>query len=188
MINFLGINRNSILKEGNPVLREVSKELEFPLSKENENLIDKMITYLYESNDEEVAMIKNLEPSVGIAAPQIGKNIRMFCVFKEEGINDIDFIEVINPKILKYSEELAFLPSGEGCLSVPNRKEGLVYRSNEIEVEYYNKKGEKIIRTLKGFEAIAFQHEYDHLDGKLYIDHINKKDPFMIKEGAKEIQ
>ncbi len=188
MISFLGINRNSILKEGNPILREVSKEVNFPLSKANEDVINEMITYLYDSNDEEVAILKNLEPSVGIAAPQIGKNIRMFCVFQEEGINDINFIEVINPKILNYSDELAFLPSGEGCLSVPNRKEGFVYRSNKIEVEYYNKKGKKINRTLKGFEAIAFQHEYDHLDGKLYVDHINKKDPFEEKKGAIEIQ
>ncbi len=188
MINFLQINRNSILKEGNPVLREKSKDIEFPLSKTNEELIEKMIEYLYDSNDEQISIIKNLEPSVGIAAPQIGKNIRVFCVFKESAIYDLEFIEVINPKILKYSKELAYLPSGEGCLSVPDRKEGYVYRSNEIEVEYYNKKGKKINRTLKGFEAIAFQHEYDHLDGKLYVDHINKTNPFEEKDGAKEVQ
>ncbi len=188
MINFLEINRNSILKEGNPILREVSKEVEIPLSKENITLIDQMITYLYESNDEQISLIKNLEPSVGIAAPQIGKNIRVFCVFKESKKYDIEFIEVINPKIIRYSNELSYLPSGEGCLSVPNRQEGYVYRSDEIDVEYYNKEGQKIERTLKGFEAIAFQHEFDHLNGKLYVDHINKSNPLEKKEGAKEIE
>ncbi len=188
MINFLEINRNSILKEGNPILRETSKEVELPLSKENEALINQMIKYLYESNDEQISLIKDLEPSVGIAAPQIGRNIKIFCVFKDSKKNDIEFIEVINPKIKRYSKELAFLPSGEGCLSVPNRQEGYVYRSNEIDVEYYNKEGKKIKRTLEGFEAIAFQHEFDHLNGTLYVDRINKDNPLEEKEGAKEVQ
>ncbi len=83
MINFLEINRKSILKEGNPILRETSKEVELPLSKENEALINQMIKYLYESNDEQISLIKDLEPSVGIAAPQIGRNIKIFCVFKD---------------------------------------------------------------------------------------------------------
>ncbi len=187
MNDFLEINRKSILKEGNPILKEISKEVELPLTNTNKQLIDKMLKYLYDSNDEKISLLKDLEPSIGIAAPQIGKNLRIFCVLEENG-DEIKFITVINPKIIKYSKEKAFLPSGEGCLSVPNRKEGYVYRSNSIDVEYYNEDGEKIQKTLEGFSAITFQHEYDHLNGKLYVDRINKKYPFEEKEGAIMVQ
>ncbi len=187
MNDFLEINRNSILKEGNPILKEISKEVEIPLTDTNKKLIDKMLKYLYDSNDEKISILKDLEPSIGIAAPQIGKNIRIFCVLEEHD-DEMQFIPVINPKIIKYSKEEAFLPSGEGCLSVPNRKEGYVYRSKSIDVEYYNENGEKIQRTIEGFGAITFQHEYDHLDGILYVDRINKKYPFEEKEGATVVQ
>lgn len=187
MLNFLEINRDTIIKEGNPILREKSKDVVFPLSSANKSLINRMEKYLIESNDEELAQKNNLEPAVGIAAPQVGSNLNIFLLLYEDENDNVYVEKYLNPKITNRSKELSFLNNGEGCLSIPNKREGYVHRNKEIEVEYYNEKGDKFKEKFDSFYAIAFQHEYDHLQGILYFDYINQEKPFEVKENAEEL-
>lgn len=102
------------------------------------------------------------EGGVGIAAPQVGILRRMFIIEPEEG--NLEY--VINPEIIKASGEQE---CEEGCLSVPGVL-GTVIRPEKIEVEYTGIDGKRKTRTLAGFEAIVFSHEFDHLEGVLFID------------------
>ncbi|WGH25662.1 MAG: peptide deformylase [Candidatus Shikimatogenerans bostrichidophilus] len=111
---------------------------------------------------------------IGLAAPQIGKNINLFII----GIKNIK-ITVINPKIIKYSKKNII--SKEGCLSLPNIYEKIVRKEN-ILVKYYDYKWKKHIKKLYNILSIIFQHEYDHINGKLLIDYLSKKKKNKIKK------
>jgi len=108
-------------------------------------------------------LVKNPR-GMGIAAPQCGIDARVFtyrpCVGGAYKI-------IINPKMITLSEEM--LGGGEGCLSIPGVA-GNVQRSTKITVEYIDSKDELVRETLENLEAVVFQHEYDHLEGVLYID------------------
>ena len=102
----------------------------------------------------------------------------------EDGVHVVDH-RLINPRIILESVKEIYLSGGEGCLSVDEHHDGYVYRHNKIQVKAYNVQTQKEeIITARGYEAIVLQHEIDHLNGILYYDHINKKDPFMEKEDA----
>lgn len=181
MFNLFELRMENILEENNPILRQKAKEVEVPINNATKTLITKMERFLLDSNDEEVCVTKSLQPALGIAAPQIGNSIRVFSMVN---VIDESIETVINPKILKKSQEESYLDSGEGCLSVRDKVDGYVYRSKEIEVEYFNIEGQKVTKVYEGLQAIVFQHEYDHLEGKLYIDYISSENPFIEKEGA----
>ena len=102
------------------------------------------------------------ERGVGLAATQIGKDIRVFVAKTKNGIEAF-----FNPVITKFSSKK--VESEEGCLSVPGVF-GLVERSRQIRAEALNEKGEKVEVSAAGLLAIIFQHEIDHLDGVLFID------------------
>lgn len=99
---------------------------------------------------------------IGLAAPQIGKNLRMAVVELDEG----DRFELINPVIV---EKKGTTIDVEGCLSIPETY-GTVERADEITIRYYDREGDEMEVTAYGYLARAFQHEIDHLDGKLFID------------------
>ncbi len=103
---------------------------------------------------------------VGIAAPQVGISRRLVAVqrFDKEG-EPFEFF--VNPEIVRYGAEIT--PGGEGCLSVPEFR-GTVNRSQEIDLRYRTGNGTDTLETVKGFTAVIFQHELDHLDGVLYTD------------------
>ncbi len=103
---------------------------------------------------------------VGIAAPQVGISRRIVAVqrFDREG-EPFEFY--VNPEIVRYGGEAA--PGWEGCLSVPDRR-GVVERSQEIELRYRTACGRDTLETVRGFTAVIFQHEIDHLEGILYVD------------------
>ncbi|MDU1904964.1 MAG: peptide deformylase [Dysgonomonas sp.] len=113
------------------------------------------------------------ESGVGIAAPQVGicKNIFLFTRLDQP---DYPVIAAINPRIVNHSEETICFEN-DGCLSIPGVS-GNSIRYPWIEVEYTNEKGELIKEKLEGysrsgnFTGIIFQHEYDHLQGVLFID------------------
>ena len=89
-----------------------------------------------------------------------------------------------NDFILESVKEV-YLSGGEGCLSVDDKHDGYVYRHNKIQVKAFNAQTQKEeIITARGYEAIVLQHEIDHLNGILYYDHIDKKNPFLTKEDA----
>ena len=111
---------------------------------------------------------------VGLAAPQVGINKKLM-VYNESGDKKkwLDEIVMVNPKIVEFSE--AKDVEIEGCLSFP-KMNGKVERSKWIKVEAQNLKGKKIKKKFKGWEARIFQHEYDHLDGVVYIDRLDEED------------
>lgn len=138
-------------------------------------------------DDETIKVVKDLletlrtseRPGVGLAAPQIGENVRIVVIESSGWENDkgeivgvIPTSVLINPVFTKKSEEKheAF----EGCLSVPDVG-GYVERSKKVKVEATNEKGEKVCIKTSGFFARVLQHEIDHLDGILFIDVIKDK-------------
>lgn len=172
------LKTKEILDERDQRLRQISKEIVFPLSKEDQELIQKMITYLTDSQIEEKAEKYDLRPGMGMAAIQLGVAKRYFVVVHEVEEGVFDTYVIINPKIVSNSEEKIYVEMGEGCLSVNREVDGIVPRYARVTVEGYDENGQKI--RVRGREelAIAFQHEIDHLDGILFIDHIDKNDPF----------
>ncbi len=174
-----------IVKDSNPKLREKSFNVELPLSKENEELCEYLIEHLRASQNDELAEKLHLRAGVGIAAPQIGEQKRIFAVrLEQEDKTNIEMV-LVNPKIIAYSVMKAYLQSGEGCLSVDNDVEGYVYRYNTITVEAYDYISKQMIKKkFRGYMAIVLQHEMDHFDGVLYYDHINKKNPLQILDNS----
>lgn len=175
----------SIVKDNKKSIRERSIPIEEPFNEEIKNTLLDMIEYLIMSQNEEWATKNKVRSGVGLAAPQIGLNLTMLAIYFKDENNKEHKYGFINPKIVSESVKECYLESGEGCLSVDKEHPGYVYRSNKITIKAYNVVTNKIEeRTFTGFEAIVFQHEFDHLKGILYYDHINKKDPFYKKTGA----
>lgn len=106
---------------------------------------------------------------IGLAAPQIGKNLRVAVVEIDEG----DRFDLIDPIIIEQKGEDIDV---EGCLSIPGRF-GTVKRAEEVTVRYFDREGDEVEVTAYGYLARAFQHEIDHLDGKLFIDQLIEEIP-----------
>lgn len=109
---------------------------------------------------------------VGLAAPQIGKSIQLAVIEIDQtglrpSVTPLPPLVIINPVILRCSADEVM--DWEGCLSFPGAR-GLVPRSRRIEVAYLDEHGNKQTVQLRGFQARVFQHEIDHLNGRLYID------------------
>lgn len=132
-------------------------------SKEVEKFDDRLLILIDDMKD----TLKKAD-GAGLSAVQVGILKRVFLIIDENGVQ-----EFINPVILETSGENPILE--EGCLSVPGRY-GRVMRPNKVKIKAYNKKGEEIVKTYTGFFAKAICHEYDHLEGVLYIDKEIKKD------------
>ena len=172
------LRNKDILDEKNKLLRQTSKEVTFPMEQDDLVAIDKMIEYLKNSQIEEIAEKYNLRPGMGMAAVQIGILKRFFTVVYEKDDGEFDVYVVVNPKITSTSTEKIYVEDGEGSLSINRPTEGIVPRFARITVEGYDTKGNKIKLRLREDLAIAFQHEIDHLNGILFIDHIDKNNPF----------
>lgn len=122
-----------------------------------------------------VSDLKRQEAGVGIAAPQLAHNLRMFLMIKnvpenEDDLGNLEYQEVLNPEIVAMSD--AVKRDFEGCLSVPGYQ-GIVKRAQEIRVQYQDAEGRKIQETLTDFPARVFQHELDHLNGVMYLDRLD---------------
>lgn len=147
---------------GHPVLRKKSVDIDknYP---ELDTLISDMFETMYRAD------------GVGLAAAQIGKNINLYIVDASPLAKDEpelkDFKRVfINPKITFNTEETIAIE--EGCLSVPDIHES-VKRSSDLTIEYFNEKFEKLTENFTGYRAIVIQHEYDHLQGIMFVDKIS---------------
>lgn len=172
-----------IVAYGDPVLRKVGVEIDkdYP---ELEKLIANMKETMYKAS------------GVGLAAPQIGKAIRLFLIDTSPFADDEDLEEdernfladfnhvFINPKILK--EEGDEWPFNEGCLSIPDIRED-VFRQEQITIEYQDENFEKHSMTLNGIAARVFQHEYDHIDGILFTDKLSSLKKRLIKKKLENI-
>ena len=166
-------------------LRNKCKEVELPLSEENRTTLLKMIKYLELSQDDEIAQKYDIRPGVGLAANQIGLDKRMLAIYFENNDGSETKYGLVNPVITSYSVQESYIANGEGCLSVKKDVPGYVYRHYKVTVKAYDVlKDDYITIKARGFLAIVLQHEIDHLNGLLYTDHINKKDPYFQKEDA----
>ena len=158
-----------IVAYGDPVLRKVAKDIDSDYPNLSE-LIDNMKQTMYNAQ------------GVGIAAPQIGKSIRLFVIDATPFAEDEDITKedqeqlrnfnkvFINPKVLDTEgDEWAFT---EGCLSIPDIRED-VFRPDSVTFEYQDENFEKQTLTLNGLAGRVFQHEYDHLEGVLFTDKLS---------------
>lgn len=144
-----------ILKYGEETLRQPSKEV-FKVSKKIQDLVHDMLETMYSAN------------GVGLAAPQIGENLRIFVIDVSSENEPLNPLVFINPKIIKKSGSIC---TQEGCLSFPevysdvNRAEYVMVKATDI-------KGRSFVMEGKdgSLLARAIQHEFDHLDGVLFID------------------
>ena len=176
-----------ILDEKEKILHQKSEDVTFPLSKEDKQTIKDIIELLTNSQIPELAEKYDLRPGMGLAAVQLGIKKRYFVVVHEYDEGKFDNYVIINPKIVSTSEEMIYVGEGEGCLSVNRETCGIVPRHARITLEAYDEDGNKI--RVRGREelAIAFQHEIDHLNGIMFTDRIDKKDPFKNKDLYREI-
>tara|TARA_B100000809_G_scaffold43630_1_gene37863 strand:+ start:32950 stop:33537 length:588 start_codon:yes stop_codon:yes gene_type:complete len=172
-----------IVAYGDPVLRKVGKNIDAAYP-ELEKLITNMWSTMENAN------------GVGLAAPQVGKAIRLFLIdaspfgedeeLSEEDRNVLkDFKHVfINAKIIKEEgEEWSF---NEGCLSIPDIRED-VFRKEQITIEYQDEKFEMHTTVLNGLAARVFQHEYDHIEGILFTDKLSSLKKRLLKKKLENI-
>jgi peptide deformylase len=172
-----------IVAYGDPVLRKVGVEIDKEYL-ELDTLITNMKETMYKAS------------GVGLAAPQIGKAIRLFIIDaspfgEDEELSEEDrttlanFKHVfINPKIIEEKgDEWAF---NEGCLSIPDVRED-VFRQEEITIEYQDENFENHTRILNGLAARVFQHEYDHIEGILFTDKLSSLKKRLIKKKLENI-
>ncbi|SER97683.1 peptide deformylase [Gracilibacillus ureilyticus] len=178
------ITMKDIVREGDPVLRQVAKEVELPPSNEEKETLKEMLTFLKNSQDEEIAQKYGLRAGVGLAAPQIGISKRMIAVHFQDFDEKQYTYGLFNPKIVSHSVAKTYLSGGEGCLSVDREVPGYIPRYNKITVKAYDLENNEIKLKLKGYAAIVFQHEIDHLNGVMFYDHLNKEDPFLVPENS----
>ena len=166
-----------IVKDSNPVMRKRSLPVDLPLSKEDKETLDAMLEYLKKSQDDEYAKKHNIRAGVGLAAIQVGLLKRMFVIYYETKDSVVQY-QLVNPVIIETSVKKCALQEGEGCLSVDKPHQGLVHRYYKIKMKAYNALEDKeIVITASGFDAIVLQHEYDHLNGMFFYDHIDVKNP-----------
>lgn len=172
-----------IVAYGDPVLRKVGEE------------IDKDYPNLSELIGNMKDTMKNAK-GVGLAAPQIGKAIRLFLVdtspFAEDDELDSEEQEFlknfnkvfINAKILnEQGNEWVF---SEGCLSIPTINED-IFRQETVTIEYYDENFKKHTETVNGLAARVIQHEYDHIEGKLFTDKLSSLKKRLIKKKLESI-
>lgn len=143
-----------IVKLGEESLREKSVAVE-EVNDEIKQLANDMFETMIEAD------------GVGLAAPQIGKNIRMFVIIADDDIRRV----FINPQIIKTSEEVG--PYDEGCLSIPQVYESII-RPLKVTVQALNENGKPFTLDADGLLARIIQHEYDHLEGIVFIDRGDK--------------
>ena len=175
-----------IVAYGNPVLRKVGHDIDekYP---NLDKLIEDMWETMYASN------------GVGLAAPQVGKDIRLFVmdsaqIFanmdedekKEDGFPDAPGIKqvFINAHIVEeHGDDWAY---NEGCLSMPKIRED-IYRAEEVTLEYLDQNFKKHTKTFNGVTGRIILHEYDHIDGKLFIDYLSPLKRKLLKRKLDDI-
>lgn len=131
----------------------------------NDKILLHFVNRLYKTVRDSMSM------GVGIAAPQVGilKNIIWVQRFDKE---NFPFEVYLNPEIIVYSEKKQTLR--EGCLSIPNRRDTLYNRAYSVQLKYNKLDGTLNMETVEGLTSVIFQHEIDHLNGILYLDHLQK--------------
>ena len=176
-----------ILDEKNKILRTKSKEVTFPLPEEDKKRINDMLTYLEMSQIDETREYYNLRAGMGLSYIQIGIPKRIFVISEEIEKGKFERHIIINPKIKSASEEMVYIEEGEGCLSINRPTEGIVPRHARITIEAYDENGKLYNIRVREELAVCFQHEIDHLNGILFVDRIDSKNPYKNKDKYRAI-
>ncbi len=168
----------SISQIGAAVLRQPAQSIDLPLTPALQELIYGLIQTAVDSN------------GVGIAAPQVANSCRLFIVASRPSPRypqapTMEPTAMINPQIIDRSPDAVL--GWEGCLSVPGQR-GLVARAQWIDVEYIDRSGQPQQQRLTDFVARIFQHEYDHLEGILFVDRITNPANLISEEEYQKIQ
>ena len=157
---------------GNPILRRQARPIQNVRDERIQKLIDDLIATAISAN------------GVGIAAPQVSQSIRLFIVASRPSPRyphapTMEPTAMIDPKIVSHSAEI--VKDWEGCLSIPGIR-ALVPRYQAIEVEYTSRDGDLHRRELTDFVARIFQHEYDHVDGIVFLDRVENTGDMMTEQ------
>ncbi len=187
LVMFMKLPKINILNENNKLLRKVSEEVTFPLSSEYKKMIDDLLLYLKMSQNEKYIEKYDLRAGMGMAFVQVGILKRIFVISIEEEDGSFTEYTIINPKVISQSEELIYVEEGEGCLSVDRDTDGIVPRNARITVEYNDVDGNTKTIRVREDVSIAFQHEIDHLNGILFVDKIDNKDPYKNEDKMRPI-
>jgi len=163
----------NIIREGHKTLETVAKDVKLPLSNTDKKLLKDLLQYVKNSQNEDMVEKYGLRPAVGIAAPQVNVSKRMFACHVQDFDGTLYSYALVNPVLIKKSQEIIYLPGGEGCLSVDRETEGITprYKSVTFEALHYDAKSDQLIPVkleLEGYVGIVFQHEFDHINGILY--------------------
>jgi peptide deformylase len=165
-------SKREILQLGNPLLRQLAQPIEKPEEPGLQDLIDELIETLTQSD------------GVGIAAPQVGLPLQLMIVASHPTPRypyapDMPPLPLLNPQMIDHSTELE--KGWEGCLSVPGIR-GLVPRYTSVTVAYLDRQGHPQTQTFDGFVARIFQHEFDHLQGLVFVDHVENTHELMTEQ------
>lgn len=161
---------------GHPVLRKQAKDVDMP-KEELDTLIANMYETMYHAE------------GVGLAAPQVGLSLRIFVIdsapFKEsDETAEVYKGAFINPEIVDYSgDDFTF---NEGCLSLPDIHEDVI-RKSEVTIRFTDETGKEQLRKFDGYVARIIQHEYDHLEGQVFTDHVSSLKKMILKRKLMEI-
>ncbi|WP_414542827.1 peptide deformylase [Nostoc sp. CCY0012] len=166
------MNELPIIQLGNPILRQKAAWVDDIQDEHIQKLIDDLTATVAKAN------------GVGIAAPQVAASYRLFIVASRPNLRyphapTMEPTAMINPRIISHSTET--VKGWEGCLSVPGIR-GLVPRYEKIEVAYTDRNGKLQKQEFTDFVARIFQHEYDHLDGLVFVDRLENSLDMMTED------
>ena len=158
-----------IVAYGDPVLKQVAEDI--VIGTDLQSLVSDMFETMYEAH------------GIGLAAPQIGKSIRLFIVDGSPLAEDEPELQTfkhvfVNPRII--DETGALWSMEEGCLSIPGIREN-VSRKENLRIRYYDLNWQEKEESYSGMAARIIQHEYDHIEGKLFIDYLSVLKKRLIK-------
>lgn len=165
----------TILTYPHKKLREVADAVTLPIGDEIYSLVKDLAETMYDA------------PGVGLAATQIGVKKRVAVTdinWRKDEDSQRDLQVWINPEIIGRSGQAK---GEEGCLSLPNIHENVV-RATSVKIRWLDLKGKQHEQAFEGFQAVALQHEFDHLDGKLFIDRLSVLKRKMVVKRMKKMQ
>ncbi|MGG6241528.1 peptide deformylase [Nodosilinea sp. AN01ver1] len=171
-----------VLTLGHPVLRQVAQPVVSPAAAASDGplqqLIDQMLDTMRAAN------------GVGIAAPQLGQALRVLVVASRPNLRyphapHMEPVVMLNPQVIAASDDLEL--GWEGCLSVPGWR-GRVPRHRTVEVEYCDRYGQPQRQVWEGFVARIFQHEADHLEGRVFLDRVLSETDLLSEEAYQAIE
>lgn len=176
-----------ILDEKDKRLHQKSLDVKFPLSDNEKDIIKNAMDNLRYSQIEEYAKKYKLRAGWGLSAVQIAILKKWFIIVEEQEDGSFKEYFFANPKIISNSAEMIYVEQGEGCLSVNRDVIGIIPRYARVTIEAFDLDGNKFTLRAREDLAVCIQHEMDHLEGILFTDKIDKKNPYKDKEKYRAI-